>query len=155
MAAPQALHITATTPWQDSATYLHNSSISSLTLPLLLCSTRHNIKAPSRDPILSHSYTKNNAMIVPFPISFTFNFSVGVKYVLVEMRLVTGDDSQEVVMQFIQTENIPIYLETNLLSAVETFLHDAIQFEKDEEDEQCGMPLRSSFSPLLTLSYEC
>lgn len=55
--------------------------------------------------------------------------------------MMTGDDSQEVVTQFIQKENIPIYLETNLLSAVEAFLRDAIQFEKDEEDERCGMDI--------------
>lgn len=82
-------------------------------------------------------------MIVPFPITFTLNFSVGMKYVMVEMNLMTGDDSQEVVTQFIQKEHIPIYLETNILCAVEAFLREAIQFEKDEEDEGCGM----SFSP--------
>jgi hypothetical protein len=85
-------------------------------------------------------------MIVPFPISFTSHFSVGAKYVLVALNLTTGDDSQEVVTQFIQSEGIPIYLETNLLSAVEAFLHDAIQFEKDEEGERSGMPPQIKFT---------
>lgn len=60
---------------------------------------------------------------------------------MVEMNLTTGDDSQEVVTQFIQKERIPIYLETNLLCAVEAFLRESIQLEKDEEDERCGMSL--------------
>lgn len=77
-------------------------------------------------------------MIVPFPISISTNFTVGVKYVVVEFQFSAGDDSQEVITHFIQKENIPIYLESNIKSAVESFLCEVIQSEKDEEDERCG-----------------
>lgn len=78
-------------------------------------------------------------MIIPFPITFSINFAVGVKYVVAEFQLAAGDDSQEIITQFIQKENIPIYLENNIISTVESFLIDAIQREQDEEDEKCGM----------------
>lgn len=73
---------------------------------------------------------------------------MGLKFVSVEMALQKGDDSEEVVKQFLFKESIPVYLEMNILSAVSAFLEEAVQCERDEEDERCGMSPHSFFLPI-------
>ena len=72
-------------------------------------------------------------MIVARSTTLRFKFAVGKKYVLVEVNLRQGEDSEEALRAFFVQEDIPVYLEIPILATADRLLKDPALGEQDRE----------------------
>ncbi len=69
---------------------------------------------------------------VPSDTTVTFNFSVGKKLVVVDFDFKKGEDAEKIVKDFMEAEDVPIYLELLLLNSLNQLLIEDVRSSTDE-----------------------